>query len=414
MSVRHIVSSLRRNRLMPLLLVAQVAIACAILCNALFLLYQRVGPMLVPDGIAPGEVIGVDQIIASGRSWSRAEIERTTQALRAIPGVKFATPVMGIPLASSMQITGLVAGPDGTKTDVDVYMGDDMVDALGLQLVAGRNFTEADYEDGGMGIGDGKQRAAPTPVIITRALADRLYAHGQALGRPLTRVNDKDGPGEVVVGVVRHLLRYKMDAAADGRAENSVLVPTRITGSPLLSYAVRTDARARGRVIKAIPGVVKAQLGAGLMPGIDIQVRGYEDIRDGVFSSWRAAVWLLATVCVVVVIVTAVGIMGLTGYWVQQRTRQIGIRRALGARRRDILAYFLAENFLIVGAGVAFGMVLAYAINLFLMRHYELERLPCSSLPVGALALWVLGQLAVLGPARRAAAVPPVVATRSV
>jgi len=193
-----------------------------------------------------------------------------------------------------------------------------------------------------------------------------------------------------------------------------VLVPTRITGSPLLSYAVRTDARARGRVIKAIPGVVKAQLGAGLMPGIDIQVRGYEDIRDRAFSSWRAAVWLLATVCAVVVVVTAVGIMGLTGYWVQQRRRQIGIRRALGARRRDILAYFLAENFLIVGAGVAFGMVLAYAINLFLMRHYELQRLPWSSLPVGALALWVLGQLAVLGPARRAAAVPPVVATRSV
>ncbi len=134
----------------------------------------------------------------------------------------------------------------------------------------------------------------------------------------------------------------------------------------------------------------------------------------GRYGTWRAAVWLLASVCLVVVMVTAIGIMGLTGYWVQQRTRHIGIRRALGARRVDILRYFLLENLLIVGIGIAVGMVLAYGINVYLMRHYELERLPWAWLPTGALALWLLGQLAVLGPALHAAAVPPVVATRSV
>ena len=63
---------------------------------------------------------------------------------------------------------------------------------------------------------------------------------------------------------------------------------------------------------------------------------------------------------------------------------------------------------------IALGMALAYGINLFLMLHNELLRLPAVYLPVGALLLWVIGQLAVLGPALRAAAVPPVVATRSV
>jgi len=112
--------------------------------------------------------------------------------------------------------------------------------------------------------------------------------------------------------------------------------------------------------------------------------------------------------------VTALGIVGLASFWVQQRRRQIGVRRALGATRGDILSYFQTENFLIVSGGIVLGMVLAFAINLLLMQHYELPRLPLYYLPIGALSLYVIGQLAVLGPALRAAAVPPVEATRSV
>jgi putative ABC transport system permease protein len=99
---------------------------------------------------------------------------------------------------------------------------------------------------------------------------------------------------------------------------------------------------------------------------------------------------------------------------VQQRTKQIGVRRALGATRRQILRYFQAENFLLATVGIVIGMLLAYAINQFLMGKYELPRLPAMYLPAGAVVLWLLGQLSVLGPARRAAAVPPAVATRSV
>jgi putative ABC transport system permease protein len=99
---------------------------------------------------------------------------------------------------------------------------------------------------------------------------------------------------------------------------------------------------------------------------------------------------------------------------VQQRTKQIGVRRALGATRGQILRYFQIENFLLATVGIVIGMLLAYAINQLLMGRYELPRLPLVYLPVGALALWFLGQVAVYGPARRAAMVPPAVATRSV
>ena len=123
---------------------------------------------------------------------------------------------------------------------------------------------------------------------------------------------------------------------------------------------------------------------------------------------------MLVGVIVALLTVTALGIVGLASFWVAQRRRMIGVRRALGATRRDILRYFQTENFLLATLGIALGMVLAYGINLFLMLHYELPRLPAVYFPVGAVALWLIGQVAVLGPALRAAAVPPVVATRSV
>ncbi|HEX5340506.1 MAG TPA: FtsX-like permease family protein, partial [Gammaproteobacteria bacterium] len=108
------------------------------------------------------------------------------------------------------------------------------------------------------------------------------------------------------------------------------------------------------------------------------------------------------------------GIVGLASFWVAQRQRTIGVRRALGATRGNILRYFQTENFLLATIGIGIGMLLAYGINLLLMQHYELPRLPWTYLPVGAVALWLIGQLAVLGPALRASHVPPVVATRSV
>ena len=127
----------------------------------------------------------------------------------------------------------------------------------------------------------------------------------------------------------------------------------------------------------------------------------------------RAMAWLLVSVIVALLVVTALGIVGLASFWVQQRTKQIGVRRALGATRGQILRYFQTENFLLATIGIVLGMLLAYAINQLLMGKYELPRLPLYYLPVGAALLWLLGQVAVYGPARKAASVPPAVATRS-
>jgi putative ABC transport system permease protein len=118
-------------------------------------------------------------------------------------------------------------------------------------------------------------------------------------------------------------------------------------------------------------------------------------------------------VCAILLVITAFGIVGLTSYWVAQRRRQIGIRRALGATRGAILRHFQSENLLIAGAGVVLGVLLAIVANLWVVRSVALTRLPLVYPLIGVVAMLLLGQLAVLWPALRASAVAPASAARS-
>jgi putative ABC transport system permease protein len=186
-----------------------------------------------------------------------------------------------------------------------------------------------------------------------------------------------------------------------------MLLPvTKVVGGMYVLH-VRPDMRAQ--VARDLPGVLTR-----IDPARMVDARIYADTISDYYHGDRAMVWVLVVVTGCLLALTALGVVGLSSFWVQQRTRQIGIRRAIGATRRDILRYFQLENLLIVGTGIVLGSLGAVGLNLWLMKHYELAHMPLAWLGSGALVLWLLGQLAVLGPALRAAAVPPVVATRSV
>jgi putative ABC transport system permease protein len=123
---------------------------------------------------------------------------------------------------------------------------------------------------------------------------------------------------------------------------------------------------------------------------------------------------LLTVIAALMVMVTALGIVGLASFYVNVRRKQIGTRRAVGARRVDIIRYFMIENWLLTTAGVIVGSVFAFAFGLWLSESYSLPRLQPIYVIGGVVLLWILGQLAVFIPARRAAAIPPAIATRTV
>jgi putative ABC transport system permease protein len=176
------------------------------------------------------------------------------------------------------------------------------------------------------------------------------------------------------------------------------------------NYLLRVDPARRAEVLSAVGGVVKK-----VDPGrIVVEQQMFAEIRKEYFKQDRAMAWLLVGVSAALLIITALGIIGLASFWVHQRTRQIGIRRALGATRGQIVRYFQTENFILSTLGIVLGMALAYGINLQLMSSYQVPRLPAVFFPVGAVVLWILGQIAVLGPALRASLISPAIATRSV
>ena len=145
----------------------------------------------------------------------------------------------------------------------------------------------------------------------------------------------------------------------------------------------------------------------------DDSIKSFTDIRARAYRADVGMAVLMGVICLILLCVTAAGIVGLTSFWVGQRHRQIGVRRALGARKIDILHYFQIENLLIAGIGVVVGVLLAVGLNLWLMTHYEMTRIPVSYVVTGVLAMLAIGQAAVFVPARRASNVSPVSATRA-
>jgi putative ABC transport system permease protein len=274
-----------------------------------------------------------------------------------------------------------------------------------VKLIAGRNFEPGEY----LNYSDVQKASAEEmdlpSVIVTRALGERLFPGENALGKDVYLLPTKPSR---IVGIVDHLLRPSRTEQV--AREYTLVVPARASYQVGGNYLLRTDLERRAEVLKAAVATLRAQSPNRII--LDKQTRTLEELRREFYQQQRSMAWLLSGVILALLIVTALGIVGLASFWVQQRTRQIGVRRALGATRGQILRYFQIENFLIATTGIVLGMLLAFGINQFLMTQYELPRLPWYYLPVGALVLWVLGQLAVLWPAQRAAAVPPAVATR--
>ena len=411
MEIRPILSALSRHKFAALLIVLEIAASCAIVCNAMFLIQQRIGHMQRPSGVDETHlvVIKADAIRRDGDAMAitRADLN----ALRALPGVRSAAIVGQVPFGNSVWASGIRLNAEQTDATVNAtvnatnYMvGEDGLRTLGLKLLAGRDFSADEYVDA-----DASDARLTFPsVILTQALARRLFTDGQAVGKSIYVFGNRP---QRVVGVVARLVRPR-DGDTPASYDEAMLLPGRspyTNGSYLLNV---TDPTRRDAVLAA----AKQQLAEHGPRRIFLEKNNttLQDLRARYYRNDRAMVGLLIGISALLLIVTGLGIVGLASFWVQQRTQQIGIRRALGASRGQILRYFQTENFLLASIGIVLGMLLAYALNLLLMSQYELPRLPLIYLPIGAVMLWLLGQLAVLWPAQRAAAVAPAVATRSV
>ncbi len=412
MEIRPILSTLRRHRLTATLLMLQVAFTCAIVCNVAFMIANRIHQSSLPAGITENALSSISSVGIRKSENPLAQHEVDLAALRAIPGVESAVAVSNsLPLNHSDHSEGVCPDLQTLMNAIhnqalgrhcaqaSMYDGTSgLIKTLGLRLVEGRDFRPDEFAKG--------ESTTPSVAIISRAFAEALYPGQNALGKTMFADPEK---GTRIVGVVDALLRPYL--RKPGQNYYSMIFPN-LPDDYSVTYVLRSAPQDRRRVLDAArAALLKVDPNRIVDPK---HMQTYSQIRAQYFQRDTTMIGLLIASALGLLFVTALGITGLANFWVGQRTRSIGIRRAIGATRGDILRYFQTENFLIVTGGVLLGVLLAVGLNLLLMKHYELPRLPLWYLPVGAIVLWLLGQLSVLAPALRASNVPPVVATRSV
>ena len=410
MEIRPILSTLMRHKTAATLIVLEIALTCAIICNALFMIGERITFVNEASGLAEDELVRI-QITGIGNDENAAARTRTDlAALRGLPGVTGATVINQVPFTNSSWNSGVRLSTEQTQSNMvaTVYMADDrFMDTLGLRLVSGRWFQPDEFlEFEAVDQAEGPVRIPG--AVITRKMAERLFPGEEAVGKSFYSWGDDPIR---IVGVVEHLVRPSLQGGPEAR-EYSMVFPIRPTYAVGGNYVIRTAPERRAEVLAAATEALRSSGPRRIV--LEENTKDMQALRAEFYQAPKAMAWLLGIVCLGLLFITSLGIIGLASFWVQQRTKQIGVRRALGATKGQILRYFQTENFLLASIGIVLGMLAAYGINQVLMSEYELARLPLYYLPLGALALWLLGQISVLGPARRAASVSPAIATRSV
>jgi len=409
MEIRPILSALLRNRTGALLVALQIAITLAVLCNAAFIVQQRLVKMDRPSGYDEGNLVTL-QVVSLDRpdkEAGRAAIAADLRAIRAMPGVLAATATASLPLSNSglgwaYQRTPEQNDPDAASASL-VLADEHALETFGLELAAGRWFkpeeviSVADFAEFG---------TASSPVlVVTRALADQLFPDGNALGS--TIYDSSSLKPTTIVGIVERAQGYFVNSTG---VERTALSPLQLSSGESLYYVIRTRPGERTNVQRDVEPVLLAVDPRRILR----DVQSFDQIRADAYQNDRAMTITLLTVIVLLVAVTVLGIFGLMSFNVNRRRKQIGTRRALGARRIDVVRHFLLESWIITTAGAILGVVLAVGLSVWLVSTFELPKLDWRYLPVGVLALWIVGQLAAYGPARRASGIDPATATRSV
>jgi len=400
---RPIASALWRNRTGAMLVAFQIAIGLAVLVNAVYIVKQRVEKIGRPTGMDTANMIWVSSAGFSKDFDHDATWREDLATIRAIPGVRAASLISNIPLSGGGSSSGYQAKPGKATPDETVaantYLVDEhAIEALGVKLSAGRGFHAGEI------LPPIETFDSAPQAIVTRAFAKGLFPDDpNPVGKSFY-----DGLGKpiAIVGIIEHM----QGAWVGWDKLDQVLLYPRIDNGPGSIYLVRSEPSRRDGVMREI----EAQLGDSNPDRLLRWVRPMDWFIEKSYLDDRNMAIFLVSVTSALLAITALGIFGLATFNVSTRIRQIGTRRAVGARRMDIVRHFLVENWMVTTAGIVAGCAAALGIGYWISVKYELPRLDLYYLVGGVLAIWLIGLAAALQPARRASAISPAVASRTV
>lgn len=403
MEIGPIWRSMLRNKGGFILIAVQIAVTMTIMVNAVAIIQERSVDMARPSGLDEANTFALASVSFVDGIDKKRLIDEDLDLIKNTAGVVSATSSNSFPLRRGGWSEGVSLEPGEGVSDSStaLYFSDEhTVETFALELIEGNNFTPNQVSWVVRESNDW-----PPVAIVTEALAKDLFPDeaGTYLGKTFY-VGD-DNPVNII-GVVE---RLQAPWPSWSGLERSMLVPQR-RDDDFVRYIIRTEPGFRDQLMPQIE-----ELLATSNPDRIIQsVRTMDDVRKMAYLGEAAMIKLLSFVVALLTVITGLGIVGLASFNVSRRTRQIGIRRALGATRVSIVRHFMVENFLVSTIGVAMGGILAVALNMLLVEKFALEPMAWYVIPSAMVSLWLVGQAAVAGPARRASNVTPAIATRSI
>lgn len=400
LDIMPIIKSLWRNKTGPLLIILQLSLTVAVISNALFVVNARIEKIERPSGIAEEEIFRIWMRRGSPDIDIQGIIERDMEIIRATPGVIDATPISSVPLSGSGSSSALLKDPEDRLADVPSAIFEVTQHALatlGANLIEGRNFN---LNEVSFFTRDSPPEHSVT--VITKDIAEEMFPDESAVGKtvymgtlPLT-----------IVGVVERLMGPWPESDT---ANNVTLIPAMVKEDSI-DYLVRAKRGERDAIMLSLVEKLRAIDSSRLIADEKSMMK----IKRDSYSSDYAMIKILTFVIFLLAFVNALGIFGLTTFWVNQRRKQIGIRRALGSTKSGVMRYFMLENVLLVLFSAVIGAALAYVSSSYMVRTQDMQLLPPGYVPTTVAFLLLITVLAAYSPIRKAARISPVEAVTSV
>jgi putative ABC transport system permease protein len=395
--------SSRSRRLRSVLVVAEVALALILLVSAGLLIKSFAQLQKINTGFNSDNVLTMVVRLPEGKYKEDPQLvaffRQATERIRVLPGVRNVGMVNFLPLygglgsATMFTIEGRPAPPVGQEPGTNVRVSDaGYFSALGIPLLRGRNFTESEASE------------PRHVIIISESFARKYFPGEEALGKRITVSMAEEPVPTEIIGVVGDV-RY--DSLTD-KAEPTVYFPHPELAYPFMTLVIRTGGDP-AEIAPAVEREVRA-----IDPDQPISdVRTMNQVMADTLGRARFNTLLLALFAGLATLLAAVGIFGVMNYSVTLRTREIGLRMALGAQRGQVLMMILRQGLLLTLAGIGIGLIGALALTRIMSSLlFGVGASDPLTFTAIALLLAVVSLIACYIPARRATRVDPMIALR--
>ena len=404
MDIKPIFLSLKQNKFLTILMVIQIAFTMGVLSSSVLVATDTLREWGMPSGIPHEDIIRISPEFFDETQDVGQALVKDLERVKNMPNVINVAPSNAVPFtAENMINVYLTPKEDAQEYKTVVFHSDENIfDVLQLSLIEGRLLNASDVIKG---------ETSTTPenasqVMISQDLATALFADQPAVGHTIWLGENAD-PVQVVGIYSNFMVGERINAR--GKSYQSIIRPqVKWDQSQQPHYLIRVESGKGTAMMEDIIDVFYQERGRYIRTS-ELLKRTQKRMYDGRGS--RALTMLV--ISVVLLIITGLGMTGLTAFQVTQKRKQIGTRRALGAKKRDIMRYFLTENSIITLAGLLIGILVTLMITFELSEQASQNFMNVSVLLLTGLVMWIVNLLAVWFPAKRAANIDPAIVTRS-